>query len=156
LFPIEKIKDMIPRNTQGSMAAFGPGDSYIMRMNMEIKNSENLNEQSMIKTGLLAIFAGILIGIFDICYEWSWGNFLSGIVAGIGFTITFFVSTVVFKFSKNGWRLYLHCVIAGLVAGFMWWLVTKTHNVITPVIIGGIGAPLAMWLETRNYNKKTT
>jgi hypothetical protein len=117
-------------------------------------NSENLNEQSMIKTGLLAIFAGIFIGIFYICYESSWSNFFSGIAAGIGFSLTFFVSTVVLKLSKKGWRLYLHSVVAGLVAGFAWWLVAKTHNAITPIIIGGLGAPIAMWLEIRIFNGK--
>ena len=118
-------------------------------------NSENRNEQPMIKTGLMAILAGIFIGIFYVCYEWSWNNFLSGIVSGIGFTVTFFVLRVILKLSKDGWHLYLHCIVSGLVGGLAWWLVAKTNTVITPMIIGGVGAPLAMWFETRNSNGKT-
>ncbi len=115
----------------------------------------NDNEQSMIKTGLLAVFAGTFIGIFYVWSEWSWSGFLSGIVSGIGFNVAFFVLTVVLKLSKVGWHLYLRCAVSGLVGGLAWWLVAKTNTAIIPMIVGAVGAPLAMWLETRNYKGKT-
>ncbi len=119
-------------------------------------NSKNPNEQSIIKTGLLAIFAGVGIGVFYVCYEWNWNNFLSGIVAGIGFTLAFFLTTVVLKLPQNGWYIYLHTVAAGLVGGLAWWGVATTQtNVIIPMLIGGVAAPLAIWIETRYYGIKT-
>jgi hypothetical protein len=118
-------------------------------------NPKNQNEQSIIKTGLLAIFAGVIIGVFYVCYEWSWNNLLSGIVAGIGFTVMFFLTTVVFKLPKDGWHLYFHTVVSGLVGGLAWWAVATTQtSVIIPMMIGGVAAPLTMWLETRGYSKK--
>ncbi len=113
------------------------------------------NEQSIIKTALLAVFAGTFIGIFYVWSEWSWNGFLSGIVSGIGFALTFFLLTVVLKLSKNGWHLYLHCTVSGLVGGLAWWLVARTNTIIIPMVVGAIIAPLAMWLETRNYKGKT-
>jgi ABC-type uncharacterized transport system permease subunit len=104
---------------------------------------------------LLAVFAGTFIGIFYVWSEWSWNGFLSGIISGIVFALTFCVLTVVLKLSKNGCLLYLHCAVSGLVGGFAWCLVARTNTIIIPVAIGTIGAPLAMWLETRNWKRKT-
>lgn len=115
----------------------------------------NHNEQSMIKTGLLAVFAGTFIGIFYAWSEWSWNGFLSGIVSGIGFALTFFVLTVVLRLPKNGWHLYLHCAVSGLVGGLAWWLIARTNTIIVPIAVGAVGAPLAMWLETRDYKRET-
>jgi hypothetical protein len=81
-------------------------------------NSEKANGHSIIKTGLAAVFAGLCIGIFYVCYEWNWNNLLSGIVAGIAFTLAFFITTVVLRLSKDEWHLYLHSVVAGIVAGW--------------------------------------
>ena len=80
---------------------------------------------------------------------------LSGIVAGIGFTLAFFLTTVVLKLPKDGWLLYLHTMAAGLVGGFAWWsIATIQTSVVIPMMIGGIAAPLVTWLETREYRKK--
>jgi branched-subunit amino acid transport protein len=121
-----------------------------------IMNSKRPSGQSIIKTGLAAVFAGLCIGIFDVCYEWSWNNLLSGIVAGIAFTLAFFTGTVVLGLSKDKWRLYLHSAIAGVVGGLTWWLVARTDaSVFVSMMVGGVGAPIAMWLETRNWKTKT-
>jgi hypothetical protein len=122
-------------------------------MNM---NSKKPNGHSIIKTGLAAIFAGLCIGIFYVCYEWNWSNLLSGIVAGIAFTLMFFITTVVLGLSKDEWRLYLHSAVAGVIGGLAWWLVARTDaSVFVPMMVGGVGAPIAMWLETRNWNART-
>ena len=114
------------------------------------------NHDSIMKTGLLSVFAGLMIGIFYVCYERSWSNLLSGIAAGIGFTAAFFIMTVVLRLSKEGWRLYALSAVAGLAGGLSWWLLAETHlSPLIPVIIGGIAAPTAMWVETRNQDEKT-
>ena len=116
-------------------------------------NPENSNGHFIIKTGLAAVFAGLCIGIFYVCYEWNWNNLLSGIVAGIAFTLTFLITTVVLGLSKDKWRIYLHSVVAGIVGGFAWWLVARTGvSFFVSMLVGGVGAPVAMWLETRNWN----
>jgi len=118
-------------------------------------NPKNKNEQSIIKTGLLAIFAGVIIGVCYVWYEWSWNNLLSGIIAGIGFTLVFFLMTIVIKLPKDGWYLYFYSAVSGLVGGLVWWAVATTQtSVIIPMMIGGVAAPLAMLLDTREYSKK--
>jgi hypothetical protein len=117
------------------------------------KRTEN---QSIIKTGLLALFCGIAIGIFYVWYDWSWGSFLSGILAGVGFALTFFFTAVVLRLPRYGCYVYFHAMLAGAVAGLAWWCVAKTHiTVLVPVMIGAIAAPLVMWFETIGYDKKT-
>ena len=89
---------------------------------------EERNEQSMIKTALIVVLSGAVIGVYYVWYEWSWNNLLSGIVAGIGSTAVFVLTTEVFKFRKYGLYLYIHTVIAGLAGGLVWWLIATTRR----------------------------
>jgi hypothetical protein len=57
------------------------------------------------------------------------------------------------ELSKKGWHLYLHCAVSGLVGGLAWRLVAGTKTINIPMVVGAIGAPLAMWLETRDYRE---
>jgi hypothetical protein len=123
---------------------------------MIVVNAPHSNHDSIMRTGLMAVFAGLMMGVFYVCYERSWSNLLSGIAAGIGFTVVFFIMTVLLRLSKEGWRLYALAAVAGLAGGLAWWSVAEPHSSpFVAVIIGGIGAPVAMWAETRNKDTKT-
>jgi hypothetical protein len=111
----------------------------------------------LIETASLAIFAGCLIGIFYVWYAWTWRNFLSGLAAGIGFTVTFFILTGILQLSIEKWRLYLYTSIAGFVGGLLWWMVANTEtNTLIPMLIGATVAPIVMWLDTGRYSGKSS
>jgi hypothetical protein len=113
------------------------------------------NRPPLSETILVALFAGLMLGIFYAWHEWSWNNFFAGIAAGIGFMITYLFLTSITKPSAANWRLYMFTAISGAGGGLMWWLVAKTSaNITSPILIGAIGAPVAMWLEAGNSEKK--
>jgi len=118
--------------------------------------SDNSKPPPLIETLLLAIFAGTMIGIFYVWYEWNWNNLLSGISAGIGFVITYIFLTRILTLSTEKWRLYALTSIAGVVGGVIWWLVAKTQaSIITSSLTGAIVAPTGMWIEAGIHRNKS-
>jgi len=119
--------------------------------------SDNPKPLPLIKTVLLAIFGGAVIGIFYIYVqgEWNWNNFLSGISAGIGFMVTYTFLTRILTLSTEEWRLYALTSISGAVGGVMWWLVAKTQaSIITSLFIGAIIAPTLTYFEAGKHRNK--
>ena len=120
-------------------------------------DSDISKQPPLIKTALLSILTGCLIGVFHVWYAWTWRNFLSGLAAGVGFTVTFFIITTILQDSMNKWWLYIYTSIAGIVGGLLWWVIAMTEtNILIPVLIGATIAPIGLWLDTGRHSRKSS
>jgi hypothetical protein len=94
-----------------------------------------------------AIFAGLVIGIFDLwIYQFSWTGFLAGVAAGITYALI-----VVFLFLPDVLRsqliLLLFAIVSGSLAGLAWWLVSRGSRLWVALAVGSTLALMHLYSE---------
>jgi len=106
--------------------------------------------RSFLETIILAVFCGVLIGVFYLwVFEASLPLFFAGIAAGVVFTVA--ISLVIYFFGVQcGCRGIILTGVAGAIAGAAWWLVMQpTIHISLAVVIGAGLAIVIVWAETR-------
>jgi hypothetical protein len=114
-------------------------------------DSDQLTDEKypLLKTLLYAIFAGSMVGVFDLwAFEPSLKLFLAGQASGITFSLVFvFISY--FNKSKKGIWLITLTTISGALAGLVWWFVADSFLQLWIVILIGVCLTnLTMWIDT--------
>lgn len=115
---------------------------------MTTQHRAGAEKRSLLKTLLLAVFAGVILGVFDLwAFEPSMSLFLAGAAAGVIFAVIFGV--VIYFFGlQRGISLIFLTGASGGAAGFVWWYVAK--SAVQPgiaIFIGMLLAEIAMWAE---------